>query len=271
METIGRPLPQPSRAAFAVAAQTLAARGTRRGSALCIHGFTGTPFEVRPLADALAPHGVSSVGVLLPGHGSTPEELANTTWREWQDAALAAWDALPSDQPRIVVGCSMGALIALRVAVLRGDAAAIVLLAPALRFFVDGELASRAALRGLWRVKPFSDKEEAGGDIADPAARAANPTYPTIPLRALGEVKLLQREVRTELPRVVAPLCVFHGAQDHTIPAVASAEIAALVASPYVEHHVLKDSFHVIGIDVDRERIAALTVSFLGRVLGWPS
>ena len=266
MHAIGRPLPPPSRAAFSVAAQ-----GAPRAAALCIHGFTGTPFEVRPLADALAPDGVSSVGVLLPGHGTDPAELARTGWHEWQDAALAAWDALPAGTPRIVVGCSMGALLALRLSVLRGDVAAAVLLAPALSFFADGEAASLASLAGLWRLKPFAAKEQAGGDIADEAARAANPTYPVIPLRSLGHVKLLQRQVREALPRVRAPLCVFHGAQDHTIPPSAAAEIAAGVGSPHVEHHLLRDSRHVIGLDVDRERVAALTRSFLARALGWPA
>lgn len=249
----------------------MAALGEKRAAALCIHGFTGVPFEVRPLADALAPIGVASVGVLLPGHGTDPAELARTSWHEWQDAALAAWDALPAGAPKIAVGCSMGALLALRLAVLRSDVAAAVLLAPALSFFADGEAAARASLAGLWRLKPFADKEQAGGDIADPAARAANPTYPVIPLRSLGQVKLLQRQVREALPRVRAPLCIFHGAQDHTIPPAAAAEIAAGVASPYVEHHRLLDSCHVIGLDVDRERIAALTRSFLTRALGWPA
>lgn len=263
MTASGAALPVPSRSAFVVAPS-----GVPRARALCIHGFTGTPFEVRPLADALATRGVASVGVLLPGHGTQPEDLAPCSWHQWEQAALQAWDALPRDLPRVLVGCSMGGLLALRVAVLRADVAAVVLLAPALSFFSDGELAARAALQGLWRLKPYVQKEQAGGDIADPAGRAANPTYSVIPLRPLGQVLLLQRAVRAELRRVVAPLCVFHGEQDHTIPPSASAEIAAGVAAPLVEHHRLRDSFHVIGLDVDRERIARLTGAFLERVLG---
>lgn len=221
------------------------------------------------MADALAPHGVSSVGLLLPGHGTEPAALARARWHDWQRAALAAWDALPGDVPRIAIGCSMGALLALRVAVLRHDVAAVVLLAPALGFFADGELAAQASRAGLWRLKPFVLKEQAGGDIADPAARAANPTYPVIPLRALAELATLQRLVRAQLAQVEAPLCVFHGAQDHTIPPGASDEIVLGVRSPSVEHHRLRDSYHVIGVDVDRARIEALMVAFVGRALGW--
>ena len=266
MEAIGRTLPRSSKSAFA-----LEPGSTPVARALCLHGFTGTPFEVRPLADALLEHGVASTGVLLPGHGTRPEDMAECTWHQWEQAALDAWDGMPADRPRLLVGSSMGGLLALRVAMKRGDAAALVLLAPALSFFADGELAARASLRGLWRLKPYVDKEDAGGDLADAAARAANPTYAVIPTKPLGQVKLLQRAVRAELSRVSAPLCLFHGAQDHTIPPAASAEIAAGVASAVVEHHRLRDSFHVIGIDVDRERIAAHTVRFLARVVGWAS
>lgn len=262
MLTSGRSLPVPSRSGFRVDAP-----GEPVAHALCIHGFTGTPFEVRPLADAMATMGVSSVGVLLPGHGTSPEELQSTRWHEWQEAALAAWDALPAGAPKVLVGSSMGALLALRIAVLRPDAAALVLLAPALSLFADGELVARASLKGLWRLRPYQDKEQAGGDVADPEARAANPTYAVIPLRAVGQLKLLQRAVRAELRMVTAPLCVFHGAQDHTIPPAAAEEIAAGVGSALVEHHVLRDSFHVIGIDVDRARIAELSLRYLARAL----
>ncbi len=262
MPTVVSSLPEATRAPFAVAA-----RGRRRASALCIHGFTGTPFEVRPVADALAPLGVSSVGILLPGHGTDAAELARTRWPQWQQAALAAWDALPAELPRVIVGSSMGALLALRVAVLRHDVAALILLAPALSFFRDGELAARAARAGLWRLKPFVAKEQAGGDVADDSARAANPTYPVIPLRGLAELGELQRVVRAQLTHVTAPLCVFHGAQDHTIPPAAADEIVLGVRSSTVEHHRLRDSFHVIGIDVDRARIAALSAAFVARTL----
>ena len=48
-------------------------RGATTGDAvLCIHGLTGTPYEVRPLAEALADRGLRARGPLLAGHGGTP-------------------------------------------------------------------------------------------------------------------------------------------------------------------------------------------------------
>lgn len=36
---------------------------------ICVHGFTGTPYEVAPAVQALANVGLPVVALLLPGHG----------------------------------------------------------------------------------------------------------------------------------------------------------------------------------------------------------
>ena len=51
--------------------------GDGRG-VLCLHGLTGTPFEVRPLAEALGTAGYTVEVPLLAGHGATLRDLAAT-------------------------------------------------------------------------------------------------------------------------------------------------------------------------------------------------
>jgi carboxylesterase len=85
---------------------------------LCIHGFTGSPYEVRPLADYARERLGWTVHVpLLPGHGEMPERLAGMRWEQWADAARAAYDALAKRCDNVVVaGLSMGGLLALHLA-----------------------------------------------------------------------------------------------------------------------------------------------------------
>jgi carboxylesterase len=238
-----------------------------RAHALCVHGYTGSPYEVRVVADALAQIGVSSTSPLLPGHGTEPEALSRTSWRDWVRASDDEFAALPPG-PRVLVGSSMGALLMLRLAASFPDrVSAVVLLAPALRYFADGAIAGRLARRGLWRLYPMMQKAESGGDLRDAEGQANNPCYPRLATRGIGELQALQREVEPMLPLVRAPLCVFHGAQDHTIPKEASAVIAERVSSLVVEHHVLRDSFHVLGLDVDRDVIAMHTCRFVAATL----
>ena len=70
-------------------AEAYSAQGDRRG-ALIIHGFTGCPQSMRPLAEAFAAAGFSVELPRLPGHGTTPEDMAKYQWRDWTAAVDAA-------------------------------------------------------------------------------------------------------------------------------------------------------------------------------------
>src|SRR3979409_1628694 len=54
---------------------------------LLIHGFCGTPPEMRGLGEHRAASGFRVHGVLLKGHGTTPEDVATTTRGDWVASA----------------------------------------------------------------------------------------------------------------------------------------------------------------------------------------
>ena len=62
--------------------------------ALVLHGFTGNPQSMRPLAEALAKAGSPSTCPSLPGHGTAVEDMIPTRWEDWSAAAEAAYQAL---------------------------------------------------------------------------------------------------------------------------------------------------------------------------------
>jgi len=91
--------------------------GGSRGGALLVHGFTGTPHEMLPLAEPLARAGFDVLGVRLPGHGAADPGEPNE-WSAWRDAVaagLAELEASGADSV-VVVGLSMGALLAIDLA-----------------------------------------------------------------------------------------------------------------------------------------------------------
>ena len=53
--------------------------GDGADACLLLHGLTGAPSEVRPVGEALARAGFRAVGPLLPGHGTTPQDLEVVT------------------------------------------------------------------------------------------------------------------------------------------------------------------------------------------------
>jgi carboxylesterase len=229
--------------------------GPRR--ALLVHGFTGTPFELRPVGEALAARGWTVEGIRLPGHGTTPEDLARTGRREWTAAVADAAARLGAEGPFAVVGQSLGGLLALELAAARPPGlAAIACLATPIRF-AAGTRASIAALRivpGLRRVLDPRTKPD-GSDVADRAMKARNPSYGVIPLAALLELDDLRAEVRRGLGTIATPALIVHATHDHVAPVACADELVAGLAGP-TERLILPRSYHLLGIDVERARVA---------------
>src|SRR5262249_38715484 len=101
--------------------------GTR--GALVVHGFTGSPFEMRFLGEDLAGRGYAVEGVKLAGHGGSTSDLRRSTWHDWYASAEAALDRLRErvGGGRIAIaGLSMGGLLTLELARLHGDALAAI-------------------------------------------------------------------------------------------------------------------------------------------------
>lgn len=277
-DVVVTPLPPADHRAFRL---DVAAGTAVRGAALCVHGYTGTPYEVRPLADALAARGFVVDAPLLTGHGSDPAVCNRTPWSRWLDDIVAAYDAQSTRLAgrgagrsngaagglRVVVGSSMGGLLALHLSLVR-SVDALVLLAPALRFFPPVDLAVATLAAGLWRARPFLPKESPGGDVGDADAQRNNPTYKVLPARGVVELRRLQAATATLLGQVRAPVCLLHGDRDATIDPRSSTAIAAAVASPLVEHHRLARTRHLVGLDVERDRVAQLALRFVDDVAG---
>ena len=92
--------------------------------ALLIHGFMGTPAEMRPLGEALAAAGYTARAILLPGFGPDVPNLGQMTKGDWLGAASAAWEEMRAvHSPAMLLGFSMGAAIALHLVAARPLAA----------------------------------------------------------------------------------------------------------------------------------------------------
>lgn len=234
----------------------LAPRG--RAAALCLHGLTGTPYEVRPLGEALAERGIRALGPALPGHNATPAALAGSSHEEWLEAARTHLAALRELHERVfAVGLSMGGLVALAMAAeARVDALVVVGVPLRLRQPIA------ALIPLLHRLAPFPPKR-GGSDIRDAAARERHPSYEVMPLAAVRELQRLQRRVRGSLARVRVPTLVAHGAHDRTALPADARRIHAGIASEERRLLLLPDSAHVVPVDRDGPLLARSAADFL--------
>jgi carboxylesterase len=116
---------------------------------LLSHGFTGTPMEMRPLAEAFASAGYTVALPRLAGHGTTPEDMATTTANAWvaSIADAATWLQARCDR-LLMVGLSMGGILSLYMAGLQPTLFAGIITINAPMFFNNPQAARLALAPG---------------------------------------------------------------------------------------------------------------------------
>jgi len=228
---------------------------------LVLHGFTGTPQSMRPLAEAFAGAGHAVELPLLPGHGTSVDDMLTTGWADWSAAAEAALEALQSRTETVVVaGLSMGGSLTCWLATRHPELSGIICVNPAVQ--VDPGMRDLVASM----VDSGADRMDAiGNDVADP--EVVELAYDQTPLPPLLTMFDAAQEVGQQLGAITCPLLLMTSPQDHVVPPADSDVLAAAVAGP-VERISLDRSFHVATIDFDRDLIARSALDFVARVTG---
>ncbi len=234
-------------------------------SDLLVHGLTGTPYEMRYLGERLAAAGVRVRGVRLAGHAGAPEELGQVTHENWYESVVQGFEELRHyGQPNIVIGLSAGAVLAARLAAEQRDAVSgLVMLSPAI--FLP--LTPTLALKAVQALGPLSRRlylhAESGSDIHDSSARLVHPSSHLMPLSAPIELLKLSALVRQELARITQPVLIIHGSRDHTCPCERNVNyLVEHLGSQQKRAVILKESFHVITVDSEKERVADEVLEF---------
>jgi len=233
-----------------------------RGQVLVLHGFTGSPWEVRPFGEALAARGYRVVAPRLPGHGSLPEAMLWVTWRDWLDAAERALAPLAHREPVVVAGLSMGSLLALLLAARHPKAVrGLVLMAPVLRLKpLHGRVLKRlhtlllGVAKDAWVTKETTD-------IADEEVRRRAPIMRRYPLPRLFDMFVLQDLAMNELPLVRAPALVAGAVHDAVVPFEAAEELHRALPSARLLR--LERGAHILPRDFDRARLFTEVAAFI--------
>ena len=216
-----------------------------------VHGFPGTPAELRALADRIATRGWEARGILLPGFGPEIAELGERTRHDWLAAVLDALDsAREGSECVVVLGYSMGAALALAAARKRPDLDGAVLLAPfsglhdwrapflpllapffpRLRPFENADFDDPSVRAEVLRIFPDAD-------LDDPEVRRRLREDVALPARTLDELHHLGREAARGASEVHVPALFVQARDDRTVRPNGSRRLAIRPAGPvaYVE------------------------------------
>lgn len=229
-----------------------------KAGVLCVHGFTGTPFEMRLLGEHLAGRGFAVEGPCLAGHAGTTADLRATRWPDWLFSVEQGLDRLRARADKVAVcGLSLGGLLTLEVARRRkSQVEAICCLSTALwlppNALMFDRLIQRTPLRKLALPKL------AGSDIRDPELRALNKIAQGragMPLEALHSLIEFGEYLKPRVHEITQPTLLVHARKDHTVPFACMDYLAKNLGSREIVEVPLERSFHVITLDVDREQV----------------
>jgi len=223
--------------------------------ALLLHGFTATTAEVRPLAERLVAGGYTVSAPLLPGHGTSPQDLNQTRWQAWLQAGQAALTNLQAKCERVFLcGESMGGVLALHLASQNPSVAGLVLYAPAIALQMSLADYAKLYLGALL----MAEAPRSGLDCAETWQG-----YPGLPLKGAAQLLALQRATRARLGQIHQPTLVFQGRLDTTVAPSAGQFILQNISSPIKEQIWLEKSHHTLTLDVELDSLSQKTMQWM--------
>ncbi|RYZ03648.1 MAG: alpha/beta fold hydrolase [Myxococcales bacterium] len=231
---------------------------------LLMHGFTGSPVSMRPLAELLSRRGFAIEMPRLPGHGTTPRDLLPFRYSDFRAEAKAALERLRSrTAAQVAVGLSMGGTLVLDLGATEPLAGVVTINAQIL------DRGGAVVKLGPWieKVMPMAPASAAGLKKNDIKKGGDEDAYDMVAAAAGNSLVRAIPEVRARLRQLTAPLLVIYSRDDHSVPPDNSKQLPGLVGTAREQVTVLEllSSYHVATLDNDLplldERIASFAES----------
>jgi len=229
---------------------------------ILVHGFTGTPKEMRWMGEYFASLGRTVLGVRLSGHATQPADMIRTKWQDWLATVEDGVHLLRNHCDHIfIMGLSMGGVLAL-LAAARYHLDGIVVMSTPHALPKDSRLAFLPILKYL--VPEVSKGPSDWHDLANLQDHISYPKYPT---PCIPELLKLLAEMRSSLPQVKNPVLLIQSHQDGTIPKESMEFIYHHISSPIKEMLWLENSGHVITREPVRLQVYQAAEKFINHIL----
>ncbi|MCB0326516.1 MAG: alpha/beta fold hydrolase [Bdellovibrionales bacterium] len=227
---------------------------------LMVHGFTGSPATLKNLAKEIHFQlGMSILAPLLPGHGTTPQDLNQVTWQDWVEEIEEHYGkALKKYKKVHLLGLSTGGTICVEVHKRNpGRASSICLLSPAYRI----RPAILQWLSYLFMMLPnailLGSKKKEGipplGDVS----------YSEYPFRSVKQFLRICRRMLWVRKDEHLPVLVIASQQDEIIDPASADFFYSKFPHPKSKLVKLYRSSHIITLGSEKKRVFKEVISFL--------
>ena len=228
---------------------------------LALHGFTGSPYEVRALGELLHASGFGVYGAALAGHATDVAELEKATADDYLLQAERALDEARRRFERVyIVGLSVGGTLGLHLAANRPVAGLVTISAPV---FLYPMMSATLPLIEQWLPGLRAPANFAAwqGNVVG---------YKSTTIGAVNVILDVLARVRKELDLVKAPLLVMHSVRDLTVPVDSAREIYDRASSADKRLELIDAGSHLMTIEPNLRLIDAIIVDFLKRLESKP-
>ncbi len=226
---------------------------------LLIHGFTGTPNEMRELGEYLANQGFTVKGIRLAGHGTSPLDMEKTTWEDWFESVLEGYCQLRGITRKIFpIGLSLGAALALHLAAHHEVDGVIALSAPA--FIKDPRLFFLPLIKHFIRFV-----KKGPPDFIDTTIPQRHLDYPVYPTRSIEQLLQFLAHLRGELSLVKAPALFIHSRTDKSVPPENPLYLIQHIGSVEKSIIWIERSGHVVTEDIAKQEVFSACADFIRR------
>jgi carboxylesterase len=238
-----------------------------RTGILLVHGFTGTPKEMRWMGEYLNRElNFTCLGIRLTGHATRPKDMVRSRWTDWTASVEDGYNLLCGAVDKVYfVGLSMGGALSLLMSTRLQVKGIVTMSAP---YQMPAEYpAWQIRLISYFKTYLPKDKGEPGNGWFDKEAFKGHISYPLNPIRSAAELEVLLTKMRAALPKVKVPVCMIHSKDDdYVVPENMEHIFAGLVNASDKTKHYVTGSGHVVTRDAARGQVFEIARDFIRRV-----
>jgi len=233
--------------------------GGKTGCVL-VHGFTGTPKEMRLMGAYLAEHDLTVLAIRLPGHATDIADMKRVRWKDWLASVEDGIDILSNCCENIfVAGLSLGGILSLLTACIYPINGAIAMATP---FSLQSDWRLKFA-KQFSIIKPYINK--AKSDMIDKDTSKRHVDYDAYPTRSLAEVDAMMHILRAQLTKINIPILLINSRGDPSAPIEHAEQYSTLIPSKDLECVTLEKSGHVVTEDIERQKVFSAALDFINK------
>ena len=245
---------------------------------LLLHGMTGSPFEMKQYGKNLHKAGFDVYCSCLPGHGKDIKNIKKTKWQDWFNFAEEEYKTMKKNYSEVYLGgICMGAVLALAIAEKHKDVSGIIAISTTL--FLDGwtipwysflfPMGLHTILRFYYSFPeqdPYGIKNEIVRRKISALLKENTVALNYIPMTCVYELLEMSKQVRKSIKNINHPILIMHSNRDDLTSLKSADFVYKNVSSTVKDYIILKNSYHLIVMDNDKDLAVQKSVEFLNSI-----